>query len=499
MILTWDLSGKALIHEPVTRAGEKPLFPRHSTLPPCQIPNTSVSPPPISSLPPELLGEIFQHYVDEDESSLDRPNPWVSALTTVTAGTVNPIVLGHVCSHWRTISLSMPTLWSSLAIHRPNLSHVPVVRVWLERSGSCPLNLFISHGVDGDVTQHVATQDILALFVKYSHRWRSIGFVFQDRPPSSYGELLKLPPGVMSALESAHVDLPSWSNADADKLWDAIYSSPSLRRVDWGARYKFSASTLSTNLNGVPWTQLTHMTMQGVDDLSVDEFLDILQKCRELLELDVSVPWPETGRVRPTRVVLPKLRICRINAWKYNSAVILNRVSFPALTSLSLVHALGRKDVGQPASCSYITEFLRRSGCELSTVCLSDPSGAISEEDLEALVRSLHVQSVRSLALDVKLVTDLTVGLLTQGRGGGGGKDEMARGGYLPCLSALSLSPCKTSEGTLLNMVKSRLPVLHTIAVQPAGGEPFPADVGWLETLTVEQPCSYGSLRIVRK
>ena len=383
------------------RAVEKPLFPRHSILPPCEIPATSISPPPISSLPPELLCDIFQHYVDEGESSVDRrPNPWVSALTTGLAGTVNPIVLGHVCSHWRIISLSMPTLWSSLAIHRPNLSQVQQVRVWLERSGSCPLNLFISHAVDGDATQHAATRDILALFVKHSHRWRSIGFVFQDRPPSSYGELLKLPPGAMSGLESAYIDLPSRSHADADKLWDVIYSSPSLRRVDWGGRYKFSAATLSANT--VPWTQLTHMTMQGVDDLTVDEFLDILQACRELLELDVSVSWPETGRIRPSYVVIPKLRICRITAWKYNSAVILNRVSFPALSCLSLVHARGRKNVGQPASCSYITEFLRRSGCELRTVCLSDPSGAIREEDLVGLLRSLHVQSVRSLALDVK-------------------------------------------------------------------------------------------------
>ena len=388
----------------------------------------------------------------------------------------------------------MPTLWSSLAIHRPNLSQVQQVRVWLERSGSCPLNLFISHAVDGDATQHAATRDILALFVKHSHRWRSIGFVFQDRPPSSYGELLKLPPGAMSGLESAYIDLPSRSHADADKLWDVIYSSPSLRRVDWGGRYKFSAATLSANT--VPWTQLTHMTMQGVDDLTVDEFLDILQACRELLELDVSVSWPETGRIRPAYVVIPKLRICRITAWKYNSAVILNRVSFPALSCLSLVHARGRKNVGQPASCSYITEFLRRSGCELRTVCLSDPSGAIREEDLVGLLRSSHVQSVRSLALDVKLVTDVTVGLLT--RGSGGGKDGMTQG-CLPCLSALSLSPCKTSEGMLLNMVNSRLPVLHTISVQPAGGEPFLVDVGRLETLKVAQPRSYRSLRIVRK
>ena len=374
------------------------------------------------------------------------------------------------------------------------MSQVPVVQAWLERSGSCPLSLFISHAVDGDATQHAATRDILALFVNYSHRWRSIGFVFQDRPPSSYGELLKLPLGAMSALESAYVDLPLWSLADADMLWDAIYSSPSLRRVDWGGRYKFSASTLSTNT--VPWTQLTHMTMQGVDNLSVDEFLDILQACRELLELDVSISWPETGRVRPTHVVVPKLRTCRITAWKYNSAVILNRVSFPMLSTLSLVHARGRKNVGQPASCSYITEFLRRSGCDLRTMCLSDPSGAIGEEDLEGLVRSLHMQSVRSLSLDVKLVTDVTVGLLT--RGSGGGKDEVGRG-CLPCLSVLSLSPCKISEGTLLNMVKSRLPVLHTIAVQPASGEPSPVDVGRLETLKVEEPCSYGLLRIVRK
>ncbi|KAJ7162289.1 hypothetical protein C8R46DRAFT_1104129, partial [Mycena filopes] len=68
-----------------------------------------------------------------------------------------PVLLGRICSPWRTISLATPRLWSSLHITHPSTeqdSSVPasvvaettalrltVAQTWLRRSGQCPLSI----------------------------------------------------------------------------------------------------------------------------------------------------------------------------------------------------------------------------------------------------------------------------------------------------------------------------------------------------------------------
>ncbi|TFK34289.1 hypothetical protein BDQ12DRAFT_374820 [Crucibulum laeve] len=73
-------------------------FPRRSTFiytgPPSRI--------GINTLPIEILGEIFTHCVP-----LRR---------AVASPDIAPLLLCHVCSHWRTVAFATPHLWSTLSI-----------------------------------------------------------------------------------------------------------------------------------------------------------------------------------------------------------------------------------------------------------------------------------------------------------------------------------------------------------------------------------------------
>ncbi|KAJ7252089.1 hypothetical protein B0H12DRAFT_623079 [Mycena haematopus] len=77
----------------------------------------------------------------------------------VMSATEAPVILGRICSSWRTISLSTPRLWSRLHIVQPESLHWPngpyearvaqrleVGNAWLKRSGNLPLS--ISLGTD---------------------------------------------------------------------------------------------------------------------------------------------------------------------------------------------------------------------------------------------------------------------------------------------------------------------------------------------------------------
>jgi hypothetical protein len=56
-----------------------------------------------------------------------------------------PLSLGAICSYWREISWSTPSLWSSLVVSVPRRRHMAtgIAQEWLARSGHLPLSIRI--------------------------------------------------------------------------------------------------------------------------------------------------------------------------------------------------------------------------------------------------------------------------------------------------------------------------------------------------------------------
>ncbi|KAF8180600.1 hypothetical protein BJ912DRAFT_980896, partial [Pholiota molesta] len=61
---------------------------------------------PISGVPYDVLREIFLHCLPRHRLEIRQPNT-----------TIAPMLLCQICSSWRTVALTSPTLWSHLSYH----------------------------------------------------------------------------------------------------------------------------------------------------------------------------------------------------------------------------------------------------------------------------------------------------------------------------------------------------------------------------------------------
>jgi len=130
----------------------------------------------INQLPYELLAEVFTTicHADSDQFLGDRNR---HKKTT-------PLVLGGVCSHWRTVVWNNPQIWShiSLCLSSPSgryAAQVSLLKEWFERSGICPLTMNITFHNEDDWTEGIAL-DLINLLVEQAYRWRSINFVLPE-------------------------------------------------------------------------------------------------------------------------------------------------------------------------------------------------------------------------------------------------------------------------------------------------------------------------------
>ncbi|KAJ7123684.1 hypothetical protein C8R44DRAFT_917957 [Mycena epipterygia] len=136
----WDASPD------LTSAELGPTGTRHEHDPPLR--NASYS---ILALPTETTAEIFARCLPDVAST-----PGID---------MTPLLLGGICSNWRSISLDTPELWSSLKIA---VSDAPVdsIETWLTRARRCPLSLlvdcFISDG------------RFIGVLQRHSHTWRDV-------------------------------------------------------------------------------------------------------------------------------------------------------------------------------------------------------------------------------------------------------------------------------------------------------------------------------------
>ncbi|KAJ7152914.1 hypothetical protein C8R46DRAFT_1228473 [Mycena filopes] len=102
---------------------------------------------PVHRLPVELLGEIFLACLPPDKYT--RANAKLA-----------PLVVSWVCTSWRNIALSLPKLWSSLALEPPHThandathcAYLCQARFWLARAGRRKLSLSLQprRGLYGD-------------------------------------------------------------------------------------------------------------------------------------------------------------------------------------------------------------------------------------------------------------------------------------------------------------------------------------------------------------
>ena len=162
-------------------------------------------------LPTELLVEIFHHA--RGGSTLDGCK----------AKQPYPIALTHVCRHWRNVALAAPTLWTDIRITQVDTERVlEVPRIYLERSGACPIFLTWFSYLE---SSHTDFEDVIDdLVIPGAERWQRITVITEEAYTSKM---------FLDAIE--HLDFPilkdveiSFMNASSNQT--LCHSAPLLRR-----------------------------------------------------------------------------------------------------------------------------------------------------------------------------------------------------------------------------------------------------------------------------
>ncbi|KAF9460164.1 hypothetical protein BDZ94DRAFT_943474 [Collybia nuda] len=247
-------------------------------------------------IPAEVLGEIFLHCLPGN-------------ITPVCDEA--PMLISHVCSFWREVAFSTPSLWTDLFIfsYSSFRSEYPIplgkpvstlVRQWFSRAGATlPLSLGLGRLRDRSSFWKLVDEVILP----YATRWRSL----QLSAPWTlvFIPFFRLPPTLLSQLVTLELELEDRFEVEEHSI-TAFELSSQLRRVSISCVSPFAHEHL------FPWQQLTHLSL--LERLTPELFVSTFSRCVSLqkgafivvygqLDLALSLK-PEEGVIFPSLVDL---------------------------------------------------------------------------------------------------------------------------------------------------------------------------------------------------
>lgn len=164
---------------------------------------------PISKLPPEILGHIFQsinknlkpEYVRYSERSL--------------------LAATHVSTHWRQVALTTPSLWTYISLVGNRRAEIPKLRAYLQRSGTLPLSIHV-----GELTDDTYDVRVTQLITPHLRRLASLDAT--GSPTQLSGLITDL---AESADPSESYGLESLT-ATALRGWDDDFSVPRIPSIE---------------------------------------------------------------------------------------------------------------------------------------------------------------------------------------------------------------------------------------------------------------------------
>ncbi|KAJ6562710.1 hypothetical protein DFH09DRAFT_1159454 [Mycena vulgaris] len=404
---------------------------------------------PMRALPPEILQEIFMACLPAGHDAVMHTSE-------------APLLLGRICSAWRAISLSTPSLWSSLhlVVPRPSLGFGFLVddqaardnpavaqrreglHTWLQRSGTCPLSI----SVVNECTLDSITQECLDTILSYSRRLKSLALKHvSDETMSALRSLRSEDVPLLEGIEILDTTSDPWNTRESEYL--AFYSvPPNLRTVslkcDFGQRLPTCA-----------WNRITKLCLssrQSFFTSDLTQAVGLLEQCVNLESCRLKFPslrlsnFAMSATSTPYRVTLSHLHALSVKA---GSAVdlpfplvhILDSFVVPALKTLAIHQTPSRGPSGEesvpPDVMRAIDELIERSSCALQALWVDQVVG-----DTEALLRCLH--RVPALAqLDLEPVH----------------RFGSPSGELMPVLNALIASPTSTTPPLCPNLTQLRL------------------------------------------
>ncbi|KAJ7359322.1 hypothetical protein DFH08DRAFT_408395 [Mycena albidolilacea] len=215
-----------------------------------------------------------------------------------------PLLLGRICSAWRTIALSTPRLWVSL--HAPLdyiLEKEPrklAVIEWLQRSGAAPISLSVFAGRDwGHSFAWSEGLSLLKSLAESSARWCHLDLVNFLGESGWEDQLAEISTPALESLKfSGSVSLLRNLN---------IVKAQSLRAVALHANERNERIDEFILEMPLVWSRLTYLTLvcdrYGPDEgISLQNIIVLLRRCTQLISFKVSL-WETNIETPPSSLV----------------------------------------------------------------------------------------------------------------------------------------------------------------------------------------------------
>ncbi|KAF5326289.1 hypothetical protein D9611_000678 [Ephemerocybe angulata] len=408
--------------------GSTPPFLRHD-----------VPPTFINNLPQELLEKIFWEYVHGTtrgggRSSLPLQGSYHRILSRRGAVTT-PISLSHVCSSWRRVVTSYPSLWARVCISRAEAHDIPLLEYWLARSTTCPLDVTVIQRYKGyeEVVDPI-TIEIISALARHSSRWRKLSLQLQ---PNMETPFLSLSPSLtLPLLEEFDLNLNTWSAKGWLYISEIMTNGPRVRSGAWNMALQHpgtSYQSLSTIRIGTIFladlipslSQMMHVQSLTIDDLATS----------------YGPPPPATLSAKFSLIVLPNLSTLTLGRYP-DISILFNSVSLPSLTELYLGLGFGF-EISAATGVLAFARLVERSGCCIRSLTWADASG----DQALPLFSRLGDRALNLVHLCLRgRTSDSTLALLTLGE----------ENNLFPSLQSLELPACEGSAEALGTMISSR-------------------------------------------
>ncbi|KAJ7707238.1 hypothetical protein B0H16DRAFT_1438827 [Mycena metata] len=303
---------------------------------------------PVLTLPNEIVSEIFIHFLPV----YPHPPPII--------GRSSPNVLGQICRKWREIAFGTPTLWRAISLSLRNGKRLDqklrLLELWLKRSGSCLLSIYMAMGDDIRPVFDSFIQAIAA----HSGRWEHVRL---------YSPINPFP-------IDAHLPflrtLTTFGSADgalgADSLVGAIHAAPLLHSLPNAPLLRNLAVLFwrDRSLFLYPWSQLT--VFDGYF-MSPHQCVDVLAHASNLVYCNFDVCMEHNNVLEISRrITAPCLETFILRVWTdYKlSCSFLDIFTLPALQRLQVAEPL----LGRKSAPDSLKSLIARSGCDVQKLDL---------------------------------------------------------------------------------------------------------------------------------
>ena len=320
--------------------------------------------PIVRRLPPDVTSTIFEFCL-----------PFINfsdyqVLAFIGEDISFPLSLGAICTYWRDIAWSTPSLWSSLVI-RVKIRHDPriiadLAQEWLARSGQLPLSIRI-FALNNNNDKRVSA--LAVIINQYSTRWIDLDFCI---PSDCYQHFHAID---NHAPTLKFIRFRCSLTADVMSL-NFRLTCPRLERA--------SLANVPMKGSNIQWDNLTHLTLDSMS--IIDSFL-ILRKTPQLVFCKVSNT-SSFGRRNIGALVLTSLRSLHLPI--SFAEHFLNNIIAPHLEELSLPYY-------RNLSMEVITSFLGRSACLLRSLYMDFRSFRPHFEMFMNFFQSMNTLSIISI------------------------------------------------------------------------------------------------------